>query len=286
MTAEKLDMKHLPLLRPLLKEAKTYISEYSFANLFLFRNVHEYEVVEEGDVFLKGRSYDGKSFIFPVFDVTKKERSYMRRLSGMADYLFPIPEEKLALFDTDVYDLTYLPEDSDYVYTTEKLAGYKGSKMHDKRNLLNQFLSLYTPSAQPLTADRMKDAKDVLDQWQADVGEKKEETDYFPCIEAFEMYDDLVLCGGMYYVNKEPAGFIIGEEINSDLFALHFAKGKRKFKGLYQYMFNNFANILPKKYVYMNFEQDMGKLALKIAKSSYNPDLMVKKYRVSLRKGI
>jgi len=91
-----------------------------------------------------------------------------------------------------------------------------------------------------------------------------------------------VLCGGIYYVEGEPAGFIIGEEINDTTFALHFAKGRRKFKGIYQYMYNQFANILPKKYTHVNFEQDMGNLALKIAKASYHPERMVRKYRVRL----
>ena len=46
-------------------------------------------------------------------------------------------------------------------------------------------------------------------------------------------------------------------------------------------MFNHFANMLPRKYEFLNFEQDLGKLALKIAKSSYHPDRMLNKYRVS-----
>ncbi len=49
-------------------------------------------------------------------------------------------------------------------------------------------------------------------------------------------------------------------------------------------MYNNLANLLPKKYNYFNFEEDLDKEALKIAKSSYVPDAMLKKYRVSIRK--
>jgi uncharacterized protein len=81
-------------------------------------------------------------------------------------------------------------------------------------------------------------------------------------------------------VNEDPAGFIMGEELNHSMFAFHFAKGKRKYKGMYQFMYNHFAKMLPKKYEVLNFEQDLGKLALKIAKASYNPERMLKKYRV------
>jgi hypothetical protein len=165
----------------------------------------------------------------------------------------------------------------------EQLATYKGSKFHDKKNLLNQFLSLYTPQARPLTQELMKDAQNILDAWQEDIGGEKASTDYFPCQDGLRLYDELVLCGGIYYVNEEPAGFIIGEEINDAMFVLHFAKGKRKFKGLYQYMYNHFVGILPRQYTHINFEQDLGKLALKIAKSSYHPQQMLHKYRVSFK---
>ena len=65
-------------------------------------------------------------------------------------------------------------------------------------------------------------------------------------------------------------------------FSLHFAKGKRKFKGMYQYMYNHFAKILSGQYQYLNFEQDLGKLALRIAKSSYDPNQVLKKYRLHI----
>jgi hypothetical protein len=93
-----------------------------------------------------------------------------------------------------------------------------------------------------------------------------------------------VLCGGIYYADGEPAGFVLGEEVNEETFVLHFAKGRTKFKGVYQYMFNTFAKILPPKYKYLNLEQDLDKENLRVFKSSYVPDAMIKKARVKLRK--
>ena len=81
----------------------------------------------------------------------------------------------------------------------------------------------------------------------------------------------------------EPAGFVLGEELNETTFVLHFAKARTKFKGIYQYMFNNFAKILPPKYKYLNLEQDLDKENLRVFKSSYVPDVMLKKARVRLK---
>ncbi|MFH0754964.1 MAG: phosphatidylglycerol lysyltransferase domain-containing protein [Candidatus Omnitrophota bacterium] len=216
----------------------------------------------------------------PTEDITSNVVDIIYNLAQKHSCVFPVPEDWCELFRKYPFNITWDEGDSDYVYNIDKIATFKGQALHNKKNLLNQFMSLYTPSAKPLTHALMADARHILDVWQEDMGEDRESTDYFPCAQALELYDQLVLCGGIYYVDDEPAGFIIGEEVNNDMFALHFAKGKRKFKGMYQYMFNHFANLLPTKYAFLNFEQDMGRLALRIAKSSYHPDQILKKFRV------
>ncbi len=281
MALEKISLEHRELLDGRFKALGTFISEYSFANLYLFRGKHDYNVLAEGGaVCVTGRTYDGGRLFMPTADLRDGGLAPLLPILAPDAFLYPVPEEWLGAFEGYEARIDFSEGDSDYVYTVEKLSTYQGQKLHSKKNLLNQFLSLYSPQARPLTVERMPDARDILEAWQHDVGEDKAATDYFPCREAFELYDELVLCGGIYYVDEEPAGFIIGEELNDRMFALHFAKGKRKFKGLYQYMYNHFAGIMPKKYQFFNFEQDLGILALKIAKSSYVPDRMLKKYRV------
>ncbi|MFH1799644.1 MAG: phosphatidylglycerol lysyltransferase domain-containing protein [Candidatus Omnitrophota bacterium] len=281
MISEKLGLEHQTLLRDRLKNAGSFLSEFSFANLYLFREVHDYHVVTipEG-IFISGRAYDSRRFLMPAAEIRKEEADAVLRLLKEGEFIFPVPEEWLPAFDEKKVSFKSSEDDSDYIYTVEKLSTYQGQKLHGQKNLLNQFLSRYAPEARPLTQDRMDDARKVLEAWQEDVGEEKPATDYFPCREAFERYDELILCGGIYYVEGEAAGFIIGEEVRPDMFTLHFAKGKRKFKGLYQYMDNHFTKILPKQYAFLNFEQDLGKLALRIAKSSYHPDKVLKKYRI------
>ncbi|MBF0123055.1 MAG: DUF2156 domain-containing protein [Candidatus Omnitrophica bacterium] len=282
MLREKLSLDHKELLHGRLKSARSFLSEYSFSNLYLFRDSHDYHIIKEADsIFVSGKTYDGFRHVMPTGEISVADLSILKGLLHDYDFIFPVPEEWLGAFGGRNLKPSFVEGDSDYVYSVEQLATYKGSKFHDKKNLLNQFLSLYTPEAYPLTKERMGDAQIILDAWQEDVGGEKTSTDYFPCRDGLALYDELVLCGGIYYVNGEPAGFILGEEINDAMFVFHFAKGRRKFKGMYQYMYNHFAGILPAKYTHINFEQDLGKLALKIAKSSYHPQQMLHKYRVS-----
>jgi hypothetical protein len=283
MLIEKLGLQHKELLAPLLKEAKAGLSEYTFANLYLFRGNHEYEVITDQDVFIRGKTYDGRTYLMPAFDVRRVDIALLRDLMKTVDFLFPIPEEWLSPFEPGAYDITYRDGDADYVFTVEKMSTYRGRNLHKKRNLLAQFLKLYRHDALPLTADRLAQARFILSEWQATSQMNTADTDYAACLEALDRYDELVLCGGIYYADDEPAGFVLGEEVSDETFVLHFAKARTKFKGIYQYMFNNFAKILPPKYKYLNLEQDLDKENLRVFKSSYVPDLLLRKARVRLK---
>jgi len=283
MKIEKLGIEHKDLLVRLLKDITQPLSEYTFPNLYLFRQNHDYEVVLDKEVFIRGRSYDKHTYLMPATDLRKIDLAYLRELMRTVEYLFPIPEAWLSVFGQDEFEISFAEGDADYVYTVEKMSTLKGRNLHKKRNLLKQFLELYEHDARPLTDDRLDDARFVLHDWLATTEMKPADTDHASCLEALARYEELVLCGGIYYAEGEPAGFVLGEELNEETFVLHFAKARTKFKGVYQYMFNNFASILPPKYKYLNLEQDLDKENLRVFKSSYLPDAMVRKARIRLR---
>jgi hypothetical protein len=283
MQSEILNITHKDLLFPRFKAVKTALSEYTFANLYLFRRNHEYEVLFDKEIFIKGRSYDGHTYLMPTMDIRGIDPAYLKELIRRVEFLFPIPEAWLTQFNADEFEITFSEGDADYEYTVEKMSTYAGRHLHKKRNLLKQFLEAYKHDARPLTNDRLDDARFVLNDWMQTSESTKEETDYSPCLEALDRYDELVICGGIYYAEGEPAGFVLGEELNDETFVLHFAKARTKFKGIYQYMFNNFAKILPPKYKYLNLEQDLDKENLRIFKSSYVPEAMIRKARVRLK---
>jgi len=280
MKIEKIGLHHKNFLYMNLKK-DTMIAEYSFANIYLFRENHKYEVLFYDDlVFIKGYSYDGMSYVMPVSDIKNIKKNVFDNLLEHVDFLFPIDEKWLVNLKDCDYSFEYKDGDTDYVYEINKLKTFSGKKLHSKRNLLHQFEHNYQWEALPLFGDRIIDAKKILIKWQEESDSEENATDFNACMEALELYDELILCGFIYYVDREPAGFIIGEEICNDTFALHFAKGLIEYKGIYQFMFNNFAKILPDKYRFVNFEQDLDKENLRIAKKSYEPDILVKKYRV------
>jgi hypothetical protein len=283
MRSEKLGIEHKDLLFPRFKAVSTALSEYTFANLYLFRKNHEYEVLFDKEIFIKGRSYDGHTYLMPTSDIRGIDILYLKEMMQTVDFLFPIPEAWLTIFSPAEFEISFDEGDADYEYTVQKMSTYAGRHLHKKRNLLKQFVQGYRHDARPLTNDRLDEARFVLNDWLNTSESNKDDTDYEPCLEALDRYEELIICGGIYYADDEPAGFVLGEELNEETFVLHFAKARTKFKGIYQYIFNNFAKILPPKYKYLNLEQDLDKENLRIFKSSYVPDVMIRKARVRLK---
>ncbi|MCL5022849.1 MAG: phosphatidylglycerol lysyltransferase domain-containing protein [Nitrospirae bacterium] len=284
MVIERLALGHKDLLYDRLKALGVQISEFSFPNAYLFREAHAYEVLRDREIFLKGLSYDGHTYLMPTTPLKDIDGEYLKSLAATVDFLFPVPEAWLPYFNEKDYEYHYREGDTDYIYTVDKMSTYPGRRLHKKRNLLKRFVGDYRHREMPLTKELKGEAISILNDWQAETGLDEDRTDFSPCVEALRLYEELVLCGGIYYADDEPAGFVVGEELDGETFVLHFAKARKKFKGVYQYMFNSFAKILPGKYRYLNFEQDLDSEPLRIAKSSYIPDRMVKKMRVSLKK--
>jgi hypothetical protein len=55
-----------------------------------------------------------------------------------------------------------------------------------------------------------------------------------------------------------------------------------EFRGIYQFINQAFASLLPEKYETINREQDLGDPGLRQAKESYRPMGFVKKYKICL----
>ena len=264
-----------------MRSSKIPISEFSFANLYLFRETHRYEVLLDADeIWIRSRSYDGYSCLMPTRDLQGVDFEYLADITGTVDFIYPVPEQWLSTFPKDRFYLIFDEEDSDYFYLTERIAIYAGKKLH-KKNLLNFFLKHYSHDAKPLTAERLPDALAILDAWLKESEQDPSMTDYVPAREALERMEDLVLCGGIWYAEGKPSGYILGEELTEDTFVLHFAKGLTQFKGIYQYIFSSFASVLPGFYKNLNMEQDLGREALRHSKESYVPENKIVKWRVS-----
>lgn len=178
------------------------------------------------------------------------------------------------------YSVTEDRDNFDYLYLREELVKLSGVRFHKKKNLVNAFISSYSCEGRPLLKEYINDAVAILEMWR----EKADNPgDYVAAKEALENMEELQLCGGIYYVDGKPAAYTLGEELGTgDSFVIHFEKAAGDYKGLYQFVNQSFAAILPEKYRFINREQDLGDEGLRQAKMTYRPFGFVKKYRASL----
>jgi hypothetical protein len=272
---EPLTLSHKSLLEEKFRTLGLALSEYNFANLWLFRHVHRYELYFEEELFIKGISYDGTSYFMPTSDIRALRDDTLKRLLHETDCLFPIPDEWVGDLEKRGFSSSSLDADCDYCYTREKLATYPGRHLDGKRNLVHQFLSHYEVRQEKLSPDAFV----ILDEWNQRSHDG--ETDYEPCQEAIMDATALNLEGRVWYVDGKPAAFVIGGPLNRNTWLLQFAKADTRIRGIYPYCYSAYVQSLNPAYTWINLEQDLGHENLRKAKREYMPDRLLRKNRIS-----
>ena len=277
------------IIQPRFQGLGLSISEYTFANIFLFRHVHGYELVEvDSKLFIRGMSYDKKTYLMPTYDISGEDPVFLKKLLTQADMLFPIPEVWAQVLSKNGFHTDYKEEDSDYIYCLEAVRTFAGRHLASRRNLVAQFKSLYVVEQAPLNRDTQDAALTHLMRWQEAHGDEKN-AEVAACREAIMNIEALALTGMVFTVEKRVVGFIIGEPLaaggdangKTNMFVFHFAKGDIQYKGVYQYMYQEYAKNI-ENYEFLNWEQDMGDPGIRQAKNSYEPHHKEKKMRVTL----
>jgi len=272
-------------MHPGLNMSPDGVSEYTFSNLYLFRKRYNYQIshIPEKTMIISGQRDGKKFFMTPcgvpgsgVLEALFETHDYWK---GLSDSVLCPNRVHLEQWGIEVAEDR---NNFDYLYLRSDLAELSGKKYHKKRNLVNAFINSYKYEERPLTADLVPQAMAVLDRWVADKGF---EGDYVASKEALEQFEQLGMRGAMYYVDGKPAGWCLGESLaKGKMFAVHFEKGIEEYKGIYQFINQAFATALPKHYLHINREQDLGDEGLRQAKLTYRPAGFVRKY-VATRRG-
>ena len=272
-----IDMR--PVLHPKFKALADGISEFTFANIYLFRRTHNYRISRFANdlLVITGRDEENPFFTLP-FGLPDEDiinelfNNYHTMKAATAEQA-----EKL----TDVgYSVSEDRDNFDYLYSLEDLVNLTGRKFHKKKNMLNIFIKNNECQAKPLLEEYRNDALQILERWN---DQQDEPNDFLAAKEALEKMWPLQLCGGIFYIDGEPVAYCLGEELAlGKSFVIHFEKAVlgEDFKGIYQYINQAFASILPDKYKTVNREQDLGDPGLRHAKMSYRTVDFVKKFKV------
>lgn len=280
---KKLDLSDQSLIREKFSKLNLQLSEYSFANLYLFRDLHRYRLMTIAEeIFIRGITRDGSEFLMLTSHPKDILPKTLLEASGRADFFYPIHDSWLPFLEERLLQKSFLEEDSDYLFLAEKLATYPGRQLSKKRNLVKQLFRDHEVIGQGLSPPLLAEAKSVLDNWKEDRAQDLDHTDYEACKESLLLFSELQLHGRIIYVDNEPSGFVIGEWLTADCYVAHFAKARHDTKGLYQYLFQDLGQQFAERKGWINIEQDLGVPELHQSKQSYLPDRLLKKWRVKI----
>jgi hypothetical protein len=274
-----LTLAHRPLLHPLFQQLRDGISEFTFANIYLFRQSHGYRLSQcvDGTIVILGQDKDTPFFILPF---GLPEQTLLERLFRDHGLMKCVSKDQAARLAAMNYTVIEDRDNFDYLYRRQALAELGGRNYHKKRNLIKAFVNSHAYRALPLREEFLSDALRVLDDWRA---ENDQAGDYEAAREGLEKSEELQLCGGIYYVEERPVAYVLGEELAGvATYLIHFEKAVAGYKGLYQFINQSFASVLPEDYETINREQDMGDPGLRHAKLSYRPSGFIEKFKAAL----
>jgi uncharacterized protein len=251
------------------------LSEHTFANLYLFRAVHQYRLRYVPVPHILGLTYDRARHAMPLVPC---DATTALQLLETVDCIYPLAgafEEVGSRFKVDANE-----DDSDYLYDARRLAVLEGYRLRSKRRQASSFASSARPSIRTLDRECLQQAHSVLDLWSAQVAPLHRETDAASCREALDCLDALGMGGMLVTAAGRACAFLLFSQLSEDTVVVHFAKGDRELEGVYPYLFSQFA--ANAGVPWLNFEQDLGKIGLRRAKQALDPVRKLPKFRLSL----
>jgi len=259
------------------------ISEFTFANLYLFRQAHDYRLTMAGNALvILARGYGGEPyFLLPL-------------TGGAKEALSRLLDDGLTLYGADAHfiekylkgrgvDILSDRDSFDYLYSRSEMAELPGNRFHKKKNRISYFARRHAYSIEQYGESHLKGCLDLLDEWRRVREEIENDSVVLEAdanAEALRMAGPLGLDGVVAIVDEKIKAFAIGERLNSDTSVCHFEKADPFLEGLYQLIDREFNRLLYTECTYVNKEQDLGVANLRASKLSYHPVELVEKYRV------
>jgi len=270
-------------------------SESSFSTMYMWQHYANVMYYIESEIlyslFLKD---DHK---FSCFMPYGKNRNSIEVVDKIYDLLFKLDSPVEINLCTDDFvefllasnkysiNVTECRNSFDYVYRTQDLINLSGRKYHSKKNHINSFNKKYQYEYcsydNYIKEDCLCFCENVLKQhYMSD--NNAFQTELYSIKKTLDHLDDMNLRCGVLILNNNIIALTVGERLNKDYALIHIEKADYKYRGAYSVINNLFLKNEFSDTTFVNREEDMGIEGLRIAKQSYHPCKMIKKYKVVL----
>jgi hypothetical protein len=263
-------------------------SDYSFGNLWAWREIYGLEWAQEGELVWIRQTRPELLYWSPVGPWHQVDWSCaLRGLARKHPVFTRIPEELAASWhEVPGVLLESNPDHWDYIYSVPELVELRGNKLHKKKNLLRQFHKNYEAHYVALDLARIEQALTLQTEWclwreceESSTLEKENQA----ILATFRDWQNLGdVFGGGLMIDGNMVAYTVAEPLDQETLVIHFEKACPTYKGIYQAINQIFLEREGGGYRYVNREQDLGDSGLRQAKQSYSPVGYLKKYSGSL----
>ena len=285
-----LEVKDRELFIDYLTRFPTIYCDYSFTNLIAWGESSGV-LWQEADNHLYIYFSAIDALLFPVGSSLSpaelKVISDSLKMQGKPGVITSVNPEYIQNNRTDLQNFFIIEEDADYqdyVYLTAKLANLPGKKLQKKKNLISQFKRLYPDyTAEPLRPEDRNECLKLTDLWTElnSVDDPYLQMETAAIHKAWDFFNELKIQGMVIRVNNEMAAFSMYSWLSPAAADVHFEKYNRNIKGAGQIINQETALNLQGQFQYLNREQDMQLEGLRQAKMSYEPELLLKAFRLT-----
>ena len=290
----------MELILPYLQQQKERTCDFSYGGILMWVDFFRYEYAIAGNtLFIKGltpghdeTALGGTAFSVPVGALPPGEAVALLgaycRTRGIPLVFSAVPEQAAMELQTlGARRVEELPSWADYLYEAEALATLRGKKLSKKRNHVNQFMAAcpdwsYAPIQGADVAEIHAVAERAVTRGTSESAGARAERQLASRFLNEVLEGNPHITGGVLRAGGEIAAYTIGD-VKDDTLYVHIEKAERAVAGSFEMINRCFAADILERYPqvkFINREDDAGDPGLRLAKESYHPVALLRKYNV------
>lgn len=200
-----------------------------------------------------------------------------------------VPECSIQGLDNTQYHLRLDESNSDYIFNLQKISSYNGSSLYKKKKLARLFesnhLGVQISQLDLSNSEVIHQIQRLNDKWvQNRTQQSAIDEGYLEPVALKRLLDlriDNLSAIGVIY-NSRIVAYLISQILNDGYAIGLFGKFDREIKGLNEYLMRESAKILTQANCQLyNAGEDLGQEGLRLSKSLYRPEYLLKKFTIT-----
>src|SRR3989339_772616 len=131
-------LEYRDVLNPLFKSLSEGVSEFTFAGIYLFRDVHNYKITVAEDTYLLCGSDNGEPFFMCPFRLPPE--NILSEFFDKFKTFKAVTESQKTHLEECGFTVFEDRDNFDYLYSRSEFSALGGKKFHRKRNLFLNFI--------------------------------------------------------------------------------------------------------------------------------------------------